>query len=762
MDTPGSEASFAPSSHATPRMPKTPRSSRAQETSGSPLLDLAQLDAETPPRTGYGAAGDRGTVSTKTTYPYEVSSSSIRDLNSTGAYSPSFSSPQDPLERTRARFRNDNRGEQTPSRGPAWKGEHHPPAGAIAVASSPQFDPRSGAAGCNGSNHANNSQLISSTLHGPKRVVHQREQKHTPMHHTTRGTGEAGRSAQATKVDKKSKVASREAHPHNRDHSRSYLERIMHVKQELLLKSSFIDMDEVSLHEQLGHGAFGVVYRGTWRKSQCAVKMIQRQPFIQILDEDVRVNRREAILMCSLKHPNILLTLGIGFQSIDDTPNPMPGSGPSGGDSTSGKKLLCIVTELLERGSLFDVLKEQRNKFLPELQSPQVKKSMSLLQKPGSQNNAEGSNASDSLKRLDFLQILNFAIDAARGMLFMHSNSPPIVHRDLKSSNLLVDQNWVVKVCDFGNSRLVVHKRVADTGGDAAAASQGSGSPGSGQFLSPMTRLGSPPSTAIARTPTAANAKRPSGTPSGNSGPNPSPRHRGGIFTPKPKTPLPNTPGSMAKQREISMTNTIGTAAWTAPELFQMKGYAKFKTVDRALSIDVYSFGIVMWEMATFRIPFDAETRRSRFAVSDAVCRGVRPPLPSEFRSSTTSAPAATLPRFAVHGISRDYVRILKDCWHQSPRRRPSFAKVYERLVALRDKVLERVARDEAKETALQRHNDALDSASRQSILEPSSPSRRALIRNSSAPALSSMLVPPLVSTDTQCTCCLTQSLEGN
>ena len=140
-------------------------------------------------RCRYGAAGDRGTVSTKTTYPYEVSSSSIRDLNSTGAYSPSFSSPQDPLERTRARFRNDNRGEQTPSRGPAWKGEHHPPAGAIAVASSPQFDPRSGAAGCNGSNHANNSQLISSTLHGPKRVVHQREQKHTPMHHTTRGTG---------------------------------------------------------------------------------------------------------------------------------------------------------------------------------------------------------------------------------------------------------------------------------------------------------------------------------------------------------------------------------------------------------------------------------------------------------------------------------------------------------------------------------------------------------------------------------------------
>jgi serine/threonine protein kinase len=35
----------------------------------------------------------------------------------------------------------------------------------------------------------------------------------------------------------------------------------------------------------------------------------------------------------------------------------------------------------------------------------------------------------------------------ARGMNYLHHFNPPIIHRDLKSSNLLVDRNWTVKVC---------------------------------------------------------------------------------------------------------------------------------------------------------------------------------------------------------------------------------------------------------------------------------------------------------------------------
>ena len=54
---------------------------------------------------------------------------------------------------------------------------------------------------------------------------------------------------------------------------------------------------------------------------------------------------------------------------------------------------------------------------------------------------------------LTWARRLRMALEGATGMLHLHSQTPPIVHRDLKSPNLLVDGHWHIKVSDFNLSK---------------------------------------------------------------------------------------------------------------------------------------------------------------------------------------------------------------------------------------------------------------------------------------------------------------------
>ncbi len=51
---------------------------------------------------------------------------------------------------------------------------------------------------------------------------------------------------------------------------------------------------------------------------------------------------------------------------------------------------------------------------------------------------------------LDDKRRLKMATDTARGMNYLHSCRPPIIHRDLKSPNLLVDKDFTIKACYIG------------------------------------------------------------------------------------------------------------------------------------------------------------------------------------------------------------------------------------------------------------------------------------------------------------------------
>lgn len=266
---------------------------------------------------------------------------------------------------------------------------------------------------------------------------------------------------------------------------------------------------EVKLLDMIGNGSYGAVYRAEWKGATVAVKKLN---FFCNIAKDIGLKsfKQEVAIMSNLHHPNIVQL----FAYLED---------PQNND-------YLIVMELVSNGALSNYLWE-------------------------------------TPKKLTWPQRWQIAIDIAKGIAYLHDKK--ILHRDLKSPNVLLNEKMEAKLTDFGLARI----RIATA------------------YSSITTRL-------------------------------------------------------------------VGTHYWLAPELFSDPSYTE--------ACDIYSYGMVLWELAAMEVPYkNISTNSPMQILLKVVNQGHREKIPDACPSS--------------------FADLIKRCWAQRSTDRPGTKEVITELEAKQD-----------------------------------------------------------------------------
>jgi serine/threonine protein kinase len=179
---------------------------------------------------------------------------------------------------------------------------------------------------------------------------------------------------------------------------KDFVEVITHKSENAKLEAQ-----ELVLGEKIGGGFESEVFKSTWMGTDVAVKYFKyQQPSREIgsqhgsagsyeMKDNIKSFATEVAIMMSLRHKNIIQLMGFGYSAPHQ----------------------FIVMEFMPRGSLFDVLGHKDTTI-------------------------------DAARKASFISGI------VSGVAYLHGAKTPVLHQDLKSLNILVDQDWTLKIADFG------------------------------------------------------------------------------------------------------------------------------------------------------------------------------------------------------------------------------------------------------------------------------------------------------------------------
>ncbi|ETV78071.1 TKL protein kinase, variant 1 [Aphanomyces astaci] len=172
-----------------------------------------------------------------------------------------------------------------------------------------------------------------------------------------------------------------------------------------------------------GSGGFATVYRATFHDQVVAVKELTASMHAQ--HRHIQAFMHEIKLHATLNHGNIVRFIGASWTTLND---------------------LAVVSEFMSEGDLRDFLaRDAVSQHLPWFQ-------------PSTQQEGRGQ----------FCTKLSLAVNLADAVTYLHSFDPPILHRDLKSRNVLLSDTFTAKLTDFGISRELADDTMTSEAGTAA------------------------------------------------------------------------------------------------------------------------------------------------------------------------------------------------------------------------------------------------------------------------------------------------------